>query len=414
MYDLVGGGFHRYSVDAQWLVPHFEKMLYDNALLVPPYLHAWLLTGEERYRVVAEQTLDYLVRELRLESGGFASSQDADTDGVEGLTYTWTAEEGAPAELLRAVRARPLDPARRAGRRDAGAAARDPRAAAAAGPRRQGDRVLERARARGARGGGAAPRAPRPARCGRASSASCSPPTRCGGRCATAARSTPPTSRTTRTSRTGSTSCTSRPATCAGCGRRGGSPSPRSSSSATRSAAASSSRRPTASSSSRGRRPSTTTRRRPGTRCSPSSSCGSRGSGATTSSSGRRSGALRLVRDLLPRAPTAFGWALCALDLHLSPPRELAIVGDPDSEVARAALRGFDPNAVVAFGPADDVPLLAGKALVDGEARGLRLRALRLPRSGHRPGRAPLKRRGGAEAPPRREPCHGRRASDRC
>ena len=132
MYDLVGGGFHRYSVDAQWLVPHFEKMLYDNALLVPPYLHAWLLTGEERYRVVAEQTLDYLVRELRLASGGFASSQDADTDGVEGLTYTWTAEEGAPARAAAAVRARPLDPARRAGRRDARAAARDPRPPAAA------------------------------------------------------------------------------------------------------------------------------------------------------------------------------------------------------------------------------------------------------------------------------------------
>jgi uncharacterized protein YyaL (SSP411 family) len=73
------------------------------------------------------------------------------------------------------------------------------------------------------------------------------------------------------------------------------------------------------------------------------------------------------VRDLLTRAPTAFGWALCALDLHLSPSRELAIVGDPNSEVARAALRGFDPNAVVAFGPADDVPLLEGKALVAGE-----------------------------------------------
>ncbi|HKC78114.1 MAG TPA: thioredoxin domain-containing protein, partial [Gaiellaceae bacterium] len=100
MYDLVGGGFHRYSVDGEWLVPHFEKMLYDNALLVPPYLHAWLVTGEERYRVVAEQTLDYMVRELRLPGGGFASAQDADTDGVEGLTYTWTAEEGAPAELL--------------------------------------------------------------------------------------------------------------------------------------------------------------------------------------------------------------------------------------------------------------------------------------------------------------------------
>jgi uncharacterized protein YyaL (SSP411 family) len=78
-------------------------------------------------------------------------------------------------------------------------------------------------------------------------------------------------------------------------------------------------------------------------------------------------GALRLVRDLLTRAPTAFGWALCALELHLSPPRELAIVGGAQSGVARAALRGFDPNAVVAFGPADDVPLLEGKALVGAE-----------------------------------------------
>ncbi|HXR11115.1 MAG TPA: thioredoxin domain-containing protein, partial [Gaiellaceae bacterium] len=100
MYDLVGGGFHRYSVDERWLVPHFEKMLYDNALLAPAYLHAWLVTGNERYRAVAEETLDYMLRELRLPNGGFASSQDADTDGVEGQTYTWTAEEGAPPELL--------------------------------------------------------------------------------------------------------------------------------------------------------------------------------------------------------------------------------------------------------------------------------------------------------------------------
>ena len=80
----------------------------------------------------------------------------------------------------------------------------------------------------------------------------------------------------------------------------------------------------------------------------------------------RAVGVLRLVRDVIPRAPSAFGWALCALDLHLSPPRELAIVGGPESEVARAALRGLDANAVVAFGPGDDVPLLAGKTLVDG------------------------------------------------
>ncbi|HVM68378.1 MAG TPA: thioredoxin domain-containing protein, partial [Gaiellaceae bacterium] len=100
MYDLLGGGFHRYSVDERWLVPHFEKMLYDNALLAPAYLHGWLVTGNERYREVCEETLEYVLRELRLEHGGLASAQDADTDGVEGLTFTWTEEEGVPRELL--------------------------------------------------------------------------------------------------------------------------------------------------------------------------------------------------------------------------------------------------------------------------------------------------------------------------
>src|ERR1700675_4879429 len=100
MYDLVGGGFHRYSVDEQWLVPHFEKMLYDNALLIPAYLHGWLLTGEDRYRRVVEQTVEYALRELRLEGGGFASAQDADTDGVEGLTFTWTPDELDRDDLL--------------------------------------------------------------------------------------------------------------------------------------------------------------------------------------------------------------------------------------------------------------------------------------------------------------------------
>jgi hypothetical protein len=93
MYDLVGGGFHRYSVDEVWLVPHFEKMLYDNALLATAYLHGWALTAEERYRRVVEETLDYVLRELRLPEGGFASAHDADTDGEEGLTYTWTPDE---------------------------------------------------------------------------------------------------------------------------------------------------------------------------------------------------------------------------------------------------------------------------------------------------------------------------------
>jgi uncharacterized protein YyaL (SSP411 family) len=97
MYDLVGGGFHRYSVDAEWLVPHFEKMLYDNALLASAYLHAWLVSGAERYRTVVEETLDYLLRELRLPEGGLASAQDADTEGEEGLTYSWTPDEIAAA-----------------------------------------------------------------------------------------------------------------------------------------------------------------------------------------------------------------------------------------------------------------------------------------------------------------------------
>jgi uncharacterized protein YyaL (SSP411 family) len=93
MYDLVGGGFHRYAVDAEWLVPHFEKMLYDNAQLAAVYLQGWAATGEERWRWIAEETLDYMLRDLRLPGGGFASAQDADTDGEEGLTYTWTPEE---------------------------------------------------------------------------------------------------------------------------------------------------------------------------------------------------------------------------------------------------------------------------------------------------------------------------------
>src|SRR5215218_3638561 len=100
MYDVVGGGFHRYSVDERWLVPHFEKMLYDNALLVPAYLHGWLVTGNERYREVVDETVTYMLRELALSEGGFASAQDADTDGIEGLTFTWTPEEGVPEEFL--------------------------------------------------------------------------------------------------------------------------------------------------------------------------------------------------------------------------------------------------------------------------------------------------------------------------
>ena len=171
LYDVVGGGFHRYSVDARWLVPHFEKMLYDNALLASTYLHAWVVTGEERYRVVVEETIAYLLREMRLESGGFASAQDADTEGVEGLTYTWTPAEWEELGLDPAL-LEPFEHGRSIvrGELDAETKARllaIRAASAAAVPRRQGDRRLERPRARRARGGGTPARARGLARGGR-------------------------------------------------------------------------------------------------------------------------------------------------------------------------------------------------------------------------------------------------------
>jgi uncharacterized protein YyaL (SSP411 family) len=376
MYDLVGGGFHRYSVDERWLVPHFEKMLYDNALLVAPYLHAWVLTGEARYRRVVEETLGYVLRELALPGGGFASAQDADTDGVEGLTFTWT-----PAELAGAIGPgrdellQPFEDGRFVLRGELGRAERE---------------ALFAARAR----------RPKPARDDKAIAswnglllAALAEAARRLERAdwldaatALAGFLLGPLSdgeRLHRTWRDGVAKGTGyledyadvanglyelhlatgdlrwlresrRLALLAvelfGDPERGGfflTPAD-------------------------GER---LVARQKGFDDHPTPSGNSmlalvllRLARIWGDDGLERQGAgvLRLVRDAIARVPSAFGWALCALDLHLSPPRELAIAGAADSPIARAALRGFDPNAVAAFGPADDVPLLAGKTPVDG------------------------------------------------
>jgi len=376
MYDLVGGGFHRYSVDTQWLVPHFEKMLYDNALLVPAYLHAWVLTGEGSYRGVVEETVEYVLRELRLDGGGFASAQDADTDGVEGLTFTWTEDElaagiGPGREMLlqpfehgrsvlrgrltdeeraqlhevRERRPKPLrddkaiaawnglmlaalaEAGRRLDREDWLDAARE-LADFLLGPLSEGERLHRTWRNGVAKGTGYLEDY------------------------ANVAHGLYELHVATGELRwlTESRRLALLAVELFGDGEHGGffvTPTDG----------------------------EALVARQKDLDDTPTPSGNSmlafvllRLARIWGDDELERAavGVLRLVRDLVARAPTAFGWALCALDLHLSPPRELAIVGGAGSDVARAALRAFDPNAVIAFGPADDVPLLAGKALVDG------------------------------------------------
>jgi uncharacterized protein len=372
MYDLVGGGFHRYSVDRTWLVPHFEKMLYDNALLASVYLHASVVTGEERYRTVVERTLDYVLRELALPEGGFASAQDADTEGVEGLTFTWTAAEGAPEELLhpfeegRSIIRGELDEELRRRlfelREQRPKPLRDDKAIASwnglllaalaeAGRRLERRDWLDAAT--------------------RLGEFLLGPLSDDQGRLY----------RTFRDGRAKNTGFLEDYADVAnglyelhvatgelrwleeanrlarlaielfGDEERGGfflTPA----------------------------HGEQLIARQKGFDDHPTPSGNSMLAFVLLRLARiygddelerRAVGVFRLIRDALARAPQAFGHALSALDLHFSPPRELAIVGPVESDVARAALARFEPSSVVAVGPATGVPLLEGKGLVDGK-----------------------------------------------
>ena len=371
MYDLLGGGFHRYSVDRRWLVPHFEKMLYDNALLASTYLHGWVVTGEERYRRVAEETLDYVLRELALPEGGLASAQDADTDGVEGLTFTWTADEGVPEEVLqpfedgRSIIRGELDEELRRRlwelREERPKPARDDKAIAswnglALAALAEAGRRLERSDfVDAARGIGEFLLGPlsddegrllRSYRDGRAKHT--------GFLEDYADASHGLLELHVATGELRWLEEGNRLARLAvelfGDDEHGGF----------------------------FRTPVDGERliaRQKSFDDNPTPSGNSmlayvllRLARIYGDEELQRRGVdvFRLVGPALARAPQAFGHALSALDLHFSPPREIAVAGPPDSEVARAALAPFDPNAVVAVGPSDDVPLLRGKGLVDG------------------------------------------------
>jgi len=371
MYDLVGGGFHRYSVDERWLVPHFEKMLNDNAFLASCYLHGWLVLGKERYREVAEQTVEYMLRELALEGGGYASSQDADTDGEEGLTYTWSPADGVPEEMLhpfegdRFILRGTLDDALRRA-------------------------LFERREQR-----------PKPflddkavaswngltlaalAECGRFLD-------RPGW--IEEARKLAEFLLGPLSSRSGRLHRTWRDGVARGTGYLDdyadvangllelhvATGEPRWLEEAHRLASLAIEffsdeeyggffQTPSDGEALVARRKSLDDH--PG----PSGNAMlahvllrlSRIYGEERFEE-RALSVFRLLGSALARAPTSLGFALVGVDFSLSPRRELAIVGPPDSAIARAALARFDPHAVIAFGPSDTIPLLVGKTLLEG------------------------------------------------
>ncbi len=364
MHDLVGGGFHRYSVDDRWLVPHFEKMLYDNALLASVYLHAASRFGDERYRLVADRTIDYILRELALEGGGFASAQDADTDGVEGLTFSWAPGEGAPEELLqpfedgRFVLRGELDDELRAHlfelRERRAKPLRDDKAIASW----NGLTLAALAQA------------------GRTEAAVAlgefllGPLSTAGGRLH-------------RTWRGGVAKGTGYLEDYADVAYgllelHVATGDARWLREAHRLAMLAIDLFADEQGDGFFQTPVDGERlvaRKKELDDHPTPSGNAMlayvlvrlariwGDDALEQ---RGASVLRLVRGGLVRAPSAFGWMLVALDQHLAPHRELAIVGPPDAPVALAAVAAAAPTDVIAFGPADDVPLLAGRAEVDG------------------------------------------------
>jgi uncharacterized protein len=374
MYDIVGGGFHRYSVDDRWLVPHFEKMLYDNAVLASAYLHGWVVTGRTRYRQVVEETLDYVLRELALPEGGLASAQDADTDGVEGLTYTWTPGEAQaaeiPTELLepfehgRFIVRGELQPELRARllleratrpqpfRDDKALASWNGLALAAlaeAGYRFQRGDWLDAARGVAAfllgPLSGDDGRLLRSRREGRASgTAYLDDYANVAYGLVELHVATGELKWLLEAHRLALLAVE----LFADDGRGGFYLSPEDGD-----------------------------ERVPRTKELQDTPIPSGNSmlalvllrlariWGDEELERRAVSVFRIVEPALRRAPGAFAWALCGLDLWFSPPRELALVGPVDSPVARAALAPFQPNTVVAVGPSGAVPLLHGKDLVD-------------------------------------------------